>query len=301
MALLALSGFVQTHDATIVKENGVYYRVQTGMGIPVSVSKDLHHWDLLGKIFEENPLWTSRAIPGSTSLWAPEIVFRNGEWRVYYSVSTFGSQKSAIGLVVNKTLDPASPEYCWHDLGCVLQSDESCRYNAIDPAVISDEQGNDHLLFGSFWGGLQMVPLTKQGFVVKDAEVVNIASRRTEPNPVEGGFIIRKDGYYYLFASYDFCCRGTASTYHIVCGRSENLYGPYYDSIGESFLESGGDTLRDGFSFKKWAGPGHNSVFADDDGKYYLVYHAYDREDNGEPKLLIEELFFENGWPKVKV
>ena len=295
MALLELSGFVQTHDPVIKKENGIYYRFQTGKGIPVGISKDLKNWEYCTSVFAENPLWTSRAIPGSTDFWAPEVVYRNGEWRIYYSVSTFGSQKSAIGLAVNKTLDVSSPEYGWHDLGCVLQSDESCRYNAIDPAVIADENGNDRLLFGSFWGGLQMVPLTKEGFVVKDAPIVNIANRQTDPDPVEGGFIYRKDGLYYLFASYDFCCRGIASSYHIVYGVSENVEGPYYDRIGQSFLENGGDRLRDGFSYERWAGPGHNTVFFDDDGKTYLVYHAYDRQDDGKPKLQIEEIFITDG------
>lgn len=298
MALLKLNGFTQAHDPEIVKENGVYYRFSTGNLLPICKSTDLVNWEECGSVFSENPAWTAKAIPGSTSFWAPDVTFIDGEWRVYYSVSTFGSQKSAIGLVVNKTLDSSLPEYKWIDMGCVLQSDENCAYNAIDPAVIYDEKSFGHLLFGSFWGGLQMVPLTKEGFVVKDAKVVNIATRNTQPNPVEGGFIFKHKNYYYLFASYDFCCRGTASSYHIVCGRSENLYGPYYDSFGKSFLESGGDKLRDGFSYERWAGPGHNSIFKDDDGRIYLVYHAYDRENDGKPNLQIEEITFEDDWPE---
>ena len=54
----------------------------------------------------------------------------------------------------------------------------------------------------------------------------------------------------------------------------------------------GGTTLRDSFSFERWAGPGHNSVFKDDDGKIYLVYHAYDRNDEGHSKLMLEEITF---------
>lgn len=300
MALMNLSGDIFAHDATIVKEGKRYYRFQTGEGLPFFCSDNLQEWKLCGCVFPKNPLWSSRAIPGSTSFWAPDIVYRNGEWRVYYSVSTFGSQKSAIGLVVNKTLDPDSPDYAWTDLGSVIQSDDTSAFNAIDPQVASDEKKNDFLLFGSFWGGLQMIPLTLEGFIVKDAPITNIANRHMEPDPVEGGYIFRKDNYYYLFASYDFCCKGTASTYRIVFGRSKNLLGPYCDQLGESFLENGGTNLRDGFSHERWAGPGHNSIFQDDDGKIYLVYHAYDRENEGRATLQIEELEFKNDWPCIK-
>ena len=304
MALLNVGGAVHVHDPEIVKENGIYYRFCTGQGIAMAKSEDLITWEDCQPVFKENPVWTGKAIPGSTWFWAPDITFHknadgSGEWRLYYSVSTFGSQKSAIGLCVNKTLDPSSPDYCWQDLGCVLQSDENCAYNAIDPAVFSDGK-KDYLLFGSFWGGLFALPLTDQGFAVKDAPVTCIATRNMNPNPVEGGFIFYHEGFYYLFASYDFCCRGSASSYHIVCGRSENPLGPYTDIFGKSFLEGGGDTLRDSFSFDRWAGPGHNSVFKDDDGKIYLVYHAYDRNDDGKSCLQIEELFFDDGFPSVK-
>ena len=69
--------------------------------------------------------------------------------------------------------------------------------------------------------------------------------------------------------------------------------------IGVSMSDGGGTTLRNGLSYSRWAGPGHNTVFADTDNKIYLVYHAYDRLNNGEPELQIEELKWnEYGWPE---
>ncbi len=294
---LELTGETRTHDPTIVKENGVYYRFQTGEGLPIHKSADLRHWEKCSSVFTATPDWTSRAIPGSSlHFWAPEIVKRNGEWRVYYSVSTFGSQKSAIGLAVTPTLNPESPDYCWKDLGSVLQSDETCRYNAIDPCVVC-ENGEDYLLFGSFWGGLFLTKLTTQGFVAKDSEVKNVATRQlAKDNAIEGGFLLHKGDFWYLFASFDFCCRGTASTYKIVYGRSKSLSGDFVDKSGKPMTQGGGTLLRDGSSFSRWAGTGHNSVL-EDDGKYYLVYHAYDREKNGESHLQIEEFTFDSdGW-----
>ena len=50
---------------------------------------------------------------------------------------------------------------------------------------------------------------------------------------VEAPFIVRRGEYYYLFASYDMCCRGTRSSYNIRVGRSAAVTGPYVDERGE--------------------------------------------------------------------
>ena len=176
MPLLELCGFTSTHDPVIVKENGLYYRFQTGPGIPVAVSDNLCSWKYCRKVFDENPRWTSEKIPGSTHFWAPEVVFRDGWWRIYYSVSTFGSNRSAIGLARSRTLDVNSAEYGWEDLGAIIESVPENNYNCIDPAVIRDENGTDVLLFGSFWGGLQEIALGADGFVKKGEKPVTVAS-----------------------------------------------------------------------------------------------------------------------------
>lgn len=288
--------FPIAHDPTIVKEDGVYYCFSTH-GIILS-SADLRNWKFAGKVFEHNFDWVKQVAPGcKDDLWAPEIVFRNGKWRLYYSVSSFGKRTSGIGLAENLTVNPLSSNYKWQDKGVVIKSDENCFYNCIDAAVCQDFNQNDVLLFGSFWGGLKMTELDKNGLCKNPKNLITVGDRRTDPNAIEGGFIFKKGKYFYLFESHDFCCRGTASSYHIVFGRSENIFGPYFDMFGKDLSQGGGTTLRDGFSFKRWAGPGHNSVFQDDDERTYLVYHAYDREDNGKSKLLIEELNWECDWP----
>ena len=298
MALISLTTDVPAHDPVIVKEKGVYYCFSTHGYFYRST--DLRTWAYGGKVFDSLPDWTRNAVPKNDGkdYWAPEVVFRDGMWRLYYAVSTFGKNVSAIGMAVNKTLNPASPDYNWEDKGLVIASTECDNFNAIDGAVCSDENGQDWLLLGSFWGGLVLFPLDSDGFVKKDSEPLFIASRQREgemqpdPNPVEGGFIFPHNGRYYLFASHDFCCRGTASSYHIVYGMSERIDGAYCDEAGTDMKWGGGTTLRDSFSFERWAGPGHNSVFKDDDGKIYLVYHAYDRTDEGHSKLMIEEIKF---------
>ena len=305
MALLALTTDVPVHDPVIVKEGGTYYCFSTHGQF--YASPDLRTWKYAGKVFERLPAWTRQAVPAlrGEDFWAPELVLRDGLWRLYYAVSTFGKNTSAIGMAVNKTLDPASPDYAWQDCGAVVTSAAGDRYNAIDPAVCADSSGQDWLLFGSFWGGLVLVPLDADGLLAHGAEPRFVASRATDanpapdPNPIEGGFIYPHGGRYYLFASHDFCCRGTASSYHIVVGAADAITGPYRDAAGVLLLSGGGTTLRDGLSFARWAGPGHNSVFQDDDGTVYLIYHAYDRTDEGRSKLLIDKVigWDADGWP----
>ena len=296
MALLNLTVDVPAHDPVIVKENGIYYCYSTHGYF--YMSEDLKSWKYGGKVFENLPSWVREIVPANDGkdFWAPEIVFRDGLWRFYYAVSTFGKNISAIGMAVNKTLAPSSADYEWRDQGKVIASSKSDNFNAIDPAVCADEKGNDWLLLGSFWGGIVMFPLNEQGLVKLGSQPIFLASRQKEgekqpdPNPVEGGFVFPHKGRYYLFASHDFCCRGIASSYHIVYGVADKITGPYIDEEGLNMRWGGGTTLRDSFSFERWAGPGHNTVFKDDDGKIYLVYHAYDRKDDGRSKLMIEEI-----------
>ncbi|MCR4733724.1 MAG: arabinan endo-1,5-alpha-L-arabinosidase [Treponema sp.] len=299
MALLNVFGETATHDPVIVKEKDLYYRFQTGRELTFYTSSDLLEWNMAASVFPENPEWTRKKVPLSrkNDYWAPDLVYRKGKWRLYYSVSSFGKNTSAIGMVQSSSLNPASENYGWTDFGEIISSTEKDDYNAIDPQVCSDKEGNDYLLFGSFWKGLQLTALDENGFVKDKSSLVTIASRCLLPNSIEGGYIIRHDDFYYLFASHDFCCRGLDSSYKIIVGQAENICGPYFDRAGKSLLEGGGSILRDGSTYKRWAGPGHNSIFQDDDGKTYIVYHAYDRENRGRPSLQIEELKWKNDWP----
>ncbi len=300
MSVITLKTDVPAHDPVIVKEKGIYYCFSTH-GYFFS-STDLRDWKYGGRVWETNPEWTRKEVPlnDGKDFWAPEVVYRNGKWRFYYSVSSFGKNTSAIGMAENKTLDPASPDYEWKDLGPVVKSTEKDNFNAIDPAVCRDEKGQDWLLFGSFWGGLVLTALDEKGFVKDPENMKFVGSRQSEgekqpdPNPIEGGFIFPAQGRFYLFASHDFCCRGTASSYHIVAGSSKSIEGPYVDQEGMDMRYGGGTTLRDSFSFERFAGPGHNTVFADEDGKTYLVYHGYDRTEEGRSKLIIEEIHFDD-------
>jgi hypothetical protein len=114
---LPLEGQTFVHDpSTILKENGRYYLFGTGRGISTKSSPDLIHWTNGPSVFTDLPAWTTNAVPGYRGhTWAPDVLRADGQYRLYYSVSTFGKQVSAIGLTTSPTLDPASPDYCWTD------------------------------------------------------------------------------------------------------------------------------------------------------------------------------------------
>ena len=89
-----------------------------------------------GRVFDSVPDWTRTFSPNSASFWAPDISFIDGEYRLYYAVSSFGKTYSAIGLAVNKTLDRNSADYKWADRGIVIQTPGGNDWNAIDPCRI---------------------------------------------------------------------------------------------------------------------------------------------------------------------
>ena len=302
------------HDPVIIREGDAYYVFSTGIGegaqglISARSSRDLVTWTKSKPPFEKLPEWAAKAIPGATNMWAPDISFVNGRYRLYYSVSTFGSNRSAIGLATNATLDPAAPDYAWRDEGLVVMSTPDNNYNAIDPAFIADAQGRQWLSLGSFWTGLKLFRLDpKTGKLLNPAEAPRAIAARPvpagAPSIVEAPYIFERGGWYWLVASYDYCCKGVNSTYYTVIGRAKSVEGPYLGKDGSSLLQGGGTILlrADLQEKQRFRGPGHAGHFRDRDGTDYLVYHAYDRESRGAPTLRIAKLEWgTDGWPVAR-
>lgn len=298
-----------THDPVVAKQGDTYYLFCTGPGITSFTSKDLKTWTKAKRVFSESPKWAKKVAPGFNGhIWAPDITLHNGTYYLYYSISAFGKNTSAIGLVTNSTLNPEDENYKWEDQGIVIQSAPNRDlWNAIDPNLIFDEKGTPWLAFGSFWSGLKMVKLEDDlKTIAQPQEWYPIASRERSPNlpdtdagdaALEGPFIFKKDDYYYQFLSWDYCCRGEESTYKLVVGRSKEVTGPYVDKEGRKLVDGGGSLVIEGN--KNWYGVGHNSVFTFE-GKDYTFMHGYDASDKGLPKLVVKKITWVDGWPSVK-
>jgi arabinan endo-1,5-alpha-L-arabinosidase len=308
---------IPVHDPVMIRQGDTFYLFCTGRGIAVWSSKDKKTWKKEPPVFAEAPAWAVKEIPAFKGhIWAPDIYFKHNRYYLYYSVSAFGKNTSAIGVLTNKTLDPSSPDFKWTDHGKVIQSfPGKTNWNAIDPNVITDDKDISWMVFGSFWDGIKLVKLDKD--LLLPAEDVNtiptIASRKKDPgganpaatagNPVDAGgnaieapFLFRKDNYYYLFTSVDYCCKGESSTYKMIVGRAKSIKGPYLDKDGVPMTNGGGTLLLQGDV--NWHGVGHNAV-VHDEGKDYLIFHGYDAKDKGISKLRITTLDWVNGWPVV--
>jgi arabinan endo-1,5-alpha-L-arabinosidase len=303
---------IRVHDPVMIKEGDTFYLFCTGMGISVFSSKDMVSWKNEKPIFDKAPEWAVKTIPQFKGhIWAPDITYQNGLYHLYYSVSAFGKNTSCIGLATNKTLSPQNKDYKWTDHGKVIQSVPGRDlWNAIDPNFVRDEANTPWLVFGSFWSGMKLVKLNENLREVAEPQQWYTVSKRARDfktndtlagkgteGAVEAPFIFKKNGYFYLFVSFDFCCRGVESTYKIMVGRAKDVRGPYLDKDGKRMDEGGGSLVLEGNQL--WNGVGHNSAYTFG-GKDYLIYHAYDAKDGGKPKLKIQELKWDkDSWPDV--
>lgn len=310
---------VPVHDPVMIRQGDTYYLFATGRGIAVWSSRDRVHWTQEQPVFATPPAWAVAAVPAFKGhIWAPDISHYAGQYYLYYSVSAFGKNTSCIGVATNTTLDPHDPNFQWVDHGKVIQSVPGVtNWNAIDPNLITADDGTPYLAFGSFWEGLKLVKLTpdRLGLAEPLDHLPTIASRQPDPaapnppapagNPVDAGgnaieapFIFKHGGQFYFFASIDYCCRGAQSTYKMIVGRAKALAGPYTDRAGVPLAHGGGTILLTGDA--KWYGVGHNAV-CHFDGVDYLVFHGYDASDaRARSKLRIEKLrWTDDGWPVV--
>ena len=299
---------IRVHDPVVTQSNGKFYLYCTGRKISQFVSTDLQNWERKWPIFKEAPQWAIDAVPGfKDHIWAPDIIEKDGTFYLFYSISTFGKNRSCIGVATNKNIDPDSEDYEWIDHGKVIESTPGRdNWNAIDPNIIKDDEGNYWMSFGSFWDGLKLVKMNNNLLSIAEPQEWHSIARRPrdfdqkERDPgngaIEAPFIVKHGNYYYLFASFDLCCRGEKSTYKVVVGRSNYATGPYLDKDGTSMQHGGGTIFVQGD--ENWYGVGHNS-FYNFNNQDYIFYHGYDAHQNGAPVLRINKVLWENDWPVI--
>ncbi len=262
-------------------------------------------WESEGTVWDEIPAWIDEhfadgALPDN--LWAPEVYEHDGTYYLYYSASRFGTNTSLTALATNTTLDPDDPDYAWVDQGLVVESPQDVAggktFNAIDAGIVEDGDGTPYMAIGSHWYGIFLVEISwPTGKPVAGAldDAVHLVDRFAPGNRVEAPFLTEHDGWYYLLVSFDACCQGADSTYHVAMGRSRSVTGPYLDAEGRDLLGGGGTTLLD--THGAVVGPGGQSVFDD-----VLAFHYYDASNEALPyfpTLGLQRLAWVDGWPVV--
>ncbi|KAK5173289.1 uncharacterized protein LTR77_001970 [Saxophila tyrrhenica] len=295
-----------THDPALLQRgsDGTYFRFATGGRLPIHTSPSLTGpWTYVGDVLPEGG--SSIDNPGADDAWAPDVHEVDGTYYCYYSVSSFGTQDSAIGVATSSSMDPGT----WTDHGATgLSSSEGDDYNAIDAnLVVQADEGEAHLAFGSFWGDIFTTTLASSLLTISgDASPVQIELNNTGTRPSEGAYIHQRDGSFWLFFSSGICCGydgdrpAPGEEYKIMVCKSDAVEGPYVDADGTSCLSNGG-TLVLG-SHDNVYGPGGQGVYADAEYGDVLYYHYVDTNigySDGQKQLGISVIDWSSGWPVV--
>ena len=294
------------HDpSTVVRFRGKYYVFSTGRGVPFYSSPDGETWTREGSVFPAIPDAVHASVPENdgVGVWAPDIVRMNGEFYLYYAVSSWGSFQSAVALVTNPVLDPKDPAYKWTDRGVVVSSDGKEDLNAIDPGVILAPDGTLWICYGSYHGSIRVTQLDpKTGLALRPRELgAPVATARES----EAADIIFHDDYYYLFVDHGSCCKGKNSEYNIRVGRAKAITGPYLDKHGDAMEQGGGLLFLAAHDHR--IGPGHFGRVLDYDAcpdgslggpERFSIHYEADLTRGGRSVLDIRPLLWSvEGWP----
>ncbi|KAH8772913.1 glycoside hydrolase, family 43 [Diaporthe sp. PMI_573] len=300
----ACSGDCFAHDPALIKRSsdGKYFRFNTGGKIMIYDSDSLSGpWTFRGAAI---PGGSSINLAGKDDLWAPDVRLVGDTYYLYYAVSAFGSQASAIGVATSKTLEAGS----WTDRGATgVSSKAGSNYNAIDPNLVETADGKFVLNFGSFWNDLYQVPMASNPTKASGSSY-NIAFNSSGTHAEEGPFMYYRAPYYYLFWSSGICCGyettmpGPGEEYRINVCRSESVNGPFVDQRGVSCAQGGGTTVL--ASHGKVYGPGGQGVLVDaSQGGAVLYYHYADTGvgyADADYRFGWNGLSWSTGWPVAK-
>jgi len=297
-------------DPTVIKApDGLYYAYATQtqrdgrwVNIQVARSTDLARWDYLGEALPAKPKWASK----TQDFWAPHVQRDGARYIMYFSAKPDTSdERHGLCLAVATATSPLGPFVA---MGHPLKCGEG--FVNIDPMAFDDPATGKHLLY---WGsGFQPIKVQELG-----ADRLSFAAGSTPtdlvwPNPVkdafpvlvEGSWVLRHGGWYYLFYSGDNCC-GAKANYAVMVARSRSAEGPF-QTLEQATGKPQSIILEKN---SRWIAPGHNSIVTDRRGQDWIVYHAVDvnrpREKptddvNTRRVMLIGRIVWQNGWPSVE-
>ncbi len=294
------------HDPSMVRFEDGYALMSTNNNLQLWTSEDAYTWKDHRSTVSAVPQWAYTYAPKTEGIWAPDIFYMNGEYRVYYCVSEFGKRNSAIGYQATTSIMPGTTGYGWKDHGHVFHTkDGTDKYNAIDADVVRDTEGNYWMAFGSFGLGIQLIKLdATSGLQANDDKTVYNIARRTSSasgGAEEGPSLIEHGGQYFLFTAWDKCCQQGANieqtTYKTAYGRADKVTGPYVDRAGYTMANGGGTILLERYG--RYVGPGGGEAFQDLN-RVRFVHHYYDLNGDKYNHIHIRDVVFtEDNWAEM--
>jgi beta-xylosidase len=275
-------------DPSIVKYNDTYYIYATidpwgGEELGVLESKDFINWEQRHIDWPTKKACTSET-SGDAMVWAPSVINAgNGRFYMYISVGSeiwAGVSDHPLGPWKNAK-DDNSP---------LIHRNYFPGYHMIDAQCFMDNDGRIYLYWGS---GLNWVK--GACFVVElEGDMVTFKSEPrniTPPNYFEGPFMFKKYGIYYLMYSDG---KAIDATYKIRYSTGKTPYGPWQEGKNSPILSTSPDSTT--------YGPGHHSVFVENNQAYVLYHRIYPQEKELVLRqLCIDSLNFDNHGNILKV
>jgi len=273
-------------DPSVVRVGGDYWATATTSEwapiFPILHSRDLVHWTQSGAVFETPPAWSSG------SYWAPEISYDGTRFLIYYTARKKGGP---LCVAVATALKAAGP---YTDHGPIVCQE----VGSIDGAPIREDNGQRYLVWKEDGNSRkQATPIWVQRLSANgttlEGEPHEILRNRAdwEAHLIEGPYVLRRNGWFYMFYSADACC-GRSCEYKLGVARAKQVLGPWERNSSNPILA--GNT--------RWQCPGHGSVVETADGRDFLLYHGYrtgDFQFVGRQGLLDAITWTADGWPTI--
>lgn len=251
---------------------------------PILRSTDLVNWTLAGSIFNRAPEWTD-----GSRYWAPELARQGDSYLAYYSARR-RSGGMCVGVAISG--NPIGP---YADRGPLVCQDAG----SIDPSVVRNNAGWPFLVWKEDRNSqgvttvIWLQPLSQNGLQLTGVrrKILTATGRGWEDRIIEGPQIIRRKGWNYLFYSGNLCC-GPNCEYAMGVARARGLYGPWRRWKRNPILDSG----------DRWLCPGHGSLAQSPNGRWWMLYHAYNAVGTISPgrSLLLDPVqWTRDAWPLV--
>lgn len=260
-------------DPSIVRDGDDYYMTHSAFdyvpGLAVFHSKDLVNWE---------PISFGLKTYLGAPIWAPDICKYKGKYYIYFTLAR--SKRT------NYVVWADSPYGPWSD-------PIDLKIGQIDPCHVVGEDGQRWL----FLSAGHRAKLTDDGLAIVPGTFEKVYEGWKYPNEwVTEGFCLegpklRKIGEYYYYLNAEGGTAGAPTSHMITVARSKSVNGPWINDPHNPLVHTYNNTDR-------WWSRGHGSLIDTPDGKWWIVYHAYENQHTnlGRQTLLEPVELGEDGW-----